>query len=74
MVPLCLHPAQLIPWGTWAPFPCHRSSAEKLLPTEQILLPAQPCHTCPAFLSCRMAASTGHGRWMLCAMEGAMGV
>ena len=71
VVPLCLHPAQLIPWGTWAPFSCRRSSAGKPLPTEQIFLPAQPCQPCPAFLSCRMAAGPGHGRRMLRAVEGA---
>lgn len=46
VVPLYLHPAQLIPQSTWAPFPCCGASRGKLLPTEQIFpgpaRPAQP--------------------------------
>lgn len=72
VVPLCLHPAQLIPRGTtWAPFTCCRSSAEKPLPTDQVLWAVQPCLP---FLSHRMAAGSGHGRRMLRAVEGVRGV
>lgn len=70
VVPLCLHPAQLIPQGTWVPFPCHGELSGKTTAC-RANLPACAALLGLPFLSRRMAAGPGHSRRMLRAMEGA---